>query len=297
MLKILKQIYSIVVLKKTIDIEKELQYADQQTTVGDNPYKNGEDIERKVSEKALENVGDSTSDGKHIPKRNFTEEEANEVDDYRLGLGDVKFDNEVGEKYENRMKTDMGDDFYAKRQRRLEVQANQPMYNKDTQPTDTEKGKPEDISNKFKQNLGEGTMVTGRYYDNIGKSHMIDFVVAEAKIVENAGEGYAKINLDGLGNTYANKLNSDTNKLEINENVSDVIGSYSFYLKEGNVFAVKNRSVLNENHEKNVVSDGDINKMKRLLGYKPSDFVNTKGNTRIQYVQKIKRKIQKIIQI
>ena len=267
--------------KEIIDIEKQLEYADQQTPVGDNPYKNGEDIERKISEKALENVGDSTSDGKHIPKRNMTDEEAAELDDYRLGLGDFKFDNEVGEKFENRMKTDMGDDFYAKRQRRLKVQANQPMYNKDNQPTSKGDGKPEDITNKFTQNLGESTMVTGRYVDSLNKSHMVDFVISESVIVETVNEDYFKVNLSGLGNTYANKLNTDTSKLEINENVSKVIDRYSFYLNEGKIYAVKNSGLLNENHERtNVISEGEVNKMKHLLGYQPNNFVNNKGNKR-----------------
>ena len=267
--------------KEIIDIEKQLEYADQQTPVGDNPYKNGEDIERKISEKALENVGDSTSDGKHIPKRNMTDEEAAELDDYRLGLGDFKFDNEVGEKFENRMKTDMGDDFYAKRQRRLKVQANQPMYNKDNQPTSKGDGKPEDITNKFTQNLGESTMVTGRYVDSLNKSHMIDFVISESVIVESINEDYFKVNLSGLGNTYANKLNTDTSKLEINENVSKVIDRYSFYLNEGKIYAIKNSGLLNESHEKtNLISEGEVNKMKHLLGYQPNNFVNNKGNKR-----------------
>lgn len=267
--------------KETIDVEKELQYADQQTPVGDNPYKNGEDIEKKVSEKALENVGDSTADGKHVPKRNLTDDEAKEVDDYRLGLGDVKFDNEVGEKFENRMKTDMGDDFYAKRQRRLEVQANQPMYNKDVQPTETEKEKPIDITNKFKQNLGE-SMITGKYVNSIGKTRLIDFMAADVIISESVQDDFTKISLDGLGNTYENKLNTNTNKLEINENVVEVIDSYNFYLKENKVYAVKKLSVLNENKEvANTVINENLDKMKHLLGYNPNNFVKTKGNTKI----------------
>jgi hypothetical protein len=267
--------------KDIIDVEKELQYADQQTPVGDNPYKNGEDIEKKVSEKALENVGDSTADGKHVPKRNLTDDEANEVDDYRLGLGDVKFDNEVGEKFENRMKTDMGDDFYAKRQRRLEVQANQPMYNKDVQPTGTEKEKPIDINNKFKQNLGE-SMITGKYVNEIGKTRLIDFMAADVVLSESVQDDFIKISLDGLGNTYENKLNTSTNKLEINESVVEVIDSYNFYLKENKVYAVKKLSVLNENTEmKNTVINENLDKMKHLLGYSPSKFVKTKGITKI----------------
>ena len=263
--------------KEIIDVTKQLEYADQQTTVGDNPYKAAEDIERKVSERALENQGDSTADGKHIPKRNLTTDEAKEVDDYRLGLGDYKFDNEVGEKYEERMKADMGDDFYEKRQRRLEVQANQPMYNKDQQPTETKKEDEED--NKFIQNLGENTVLTGRYFNEIGKSRMIDFNLNEAKMIgsDSINDNFFKINLNGLGNTYSNKLNESTKKLEINENVGNIIETHTFYLNEGVVYYVKNTGVLNENHEIKITNTSDIDKMKHLLGYKPSEFINTKG--------------------
>jgi peptidoglycan hydrolase-like protein with peptidoglycan-binding domain len=46
------------------------------------------------------------------------------LDDVRRRLGDVAFDGEVGKRYEDRMKADMGDERYAQRQINLKTRAN-----------------------------------------------------------------------------------------------------------------------------------------------------------------------------
>src|SRR5690606_31436234 len=94
--------------KEIIDVEKELQWKDQQTDVGDDPQKLGQDIEKKVLKvtggNALKNVGDSANDeGDEIPKRNRTTPEQDDVDMHRLGQQDLVYDNEPGKRFEDRM--------------------------------------------------------------------------------------------------------------------------------------------------------------------------------------------------
>ena len=87
--------------KEIIDVEKELQWKDQQTEVGKDPQKLGaeiEDTEIKATDaksgEALKNVGNSTNEkGDEIPKRNLTTEEQDEVNKYKLNLKDYVYDN------------------------------------------------------------------------------------------------------------------------------------------------------------------------------------------------------------
>jgi len=273
--------------KEIIDVEKDLQWKDQQTEIGKDAQKLGLDIEKSelktTGGESFKNVGDSTNEkGDEIPKRNLTTDEQEEVDLYRLGLGDVVFDNAPGQKYEDRMKKDMGDENYQARQDKLAFRAKAPMYNKDAQPV--EKGIEKNQFDKEKSGWNERTgiketMVTGRYYDDGGKSHMIDFLLGEAKIVAEANTNWKSVNLSGLGNAYANKLDGDSSKLAINESVANAIENSKFYVDENMaIFAVSGKISLIESAEvKKVVIDENINNIKHLIGYESSKFTDTTG--------------------
>lgn len=257
--------------KKTIDIEKELQWKDQQTEIGKDAQKLSSDIEKEVLKKtkgeAFENVGDSdNSKGNEIPKRNITTDEVAEVETYRRNLKDFVFDNEPGEKFEERMKADMGEENYKQRQVNQAALKAAPMYSKDVQPTRTVALKE--------------TMVTGRYYNEMGKSHMIDFQLGSAKVADNVLSEWASINLTGLGNAYANKVDSSSSKLTLNEDVESLITENKFYVdKDNNIFVIKGKKSLNEGNtsKKEVISE-ELTKIKHLLKYNPNDFTDTTGS-------------------
>jgi hypothetical protein len=273
--------------KDIIDIQKELQWKDQQTDVND-PQKLSQDIEKKEikttdaeGDEALKNVGDSANDkGDEIPKRNFTTEEQHEVDMMRNGMHSIVYDNETGKRFDDRMKADMGDDIYKMRQEQLAYKGKAPMYNKDTQPTDKGINKAQFDKNKSGWNEREGlkeSVMTGRYKDFLDKSHIVDFNLNEVKELNGTLQtGLFEIDFTGLGNSYESK--SSNNKVKVNESAVKAIGSYKFYTNGSNIFAQKNPTQkLNENEikqEKPALNE-QVDKMKHLLGYKPADFVNT----------------------
>lgn len=271
--------------KDVIDVEKELQYKDQQTDVKD-PQKLGADIEKQALKasggEALKNVGDSDNNkGDEIPKRNLTTDEQDEVDLYRKGLGDYVYDNKPSKRFEERMKKDMGDELYEKRQKKIEFEAGAPMYNKDTQPMeDSPVKKTQFDKDKSGWNERKGlkeSVVTGRYYDSLNKSHMIDFDLKEAIKLSNTTArqtGLYSIDFTGLGNSYSAK--SIDNKVIVNEGVVNILNSHKFYTNGEKVFAIKNVKQINENEAKETpVMNEQVNKMKHLSGYKPNSFVRT----------------------
>lgn len=268
--------------KEIIDVEKELQWKDQQTEIGKNPQKLGADIEKAAlkagdmkSGEALKNVGDSANDaGDEIPKRNLSKDEQDEVNLYRLGLGDLVYDNEVGKRFEDRMKADMGDKLYELRKKKLALRGKAPMYNKETQPTQNSKvnksqfDKEESGWNE-REGINEG-IITGKYNNYIGKKKFIDFNLNEVWELRTAEptEYLCEINFEGLGNLYTQKVN-------VNENFNKAITGKKFYTNGIEVFVLKN-SVKNINesklNDKPVVNEG-MNKMKHLMGYNPKDFI------------------------
>ena len=269
-------------VSKLVDIENELEYADQQTEVK-NPYELGEKLEKgevkagdMKSGEALKNVGDSANDeGDEIPKRNLSKEEQDEVNLYRLGLGDYVYDNEVGKRFEDRMKADMGDKLYKQRQDKLAFRAKAPMYNKDPQPiekttADKVQFDKEQTGWNEREGLKEG-MVTAKYRDYLGKSRIIDFNLNEVWELktDKPAEFLCNLNFDGLGNTY-------TQKVSVNENVVKAMSGNKFYTNGVEVFVLKapvqNLSESVEKTGKPVVNE-QMNKMKHLLGYNTRDFV------------------------
>ena len=271
-------------ISKIVDIENALEYNDQQTEVKD-PYELGEKLEKgeikatdAKSGEALKDVGDSANDaGDEIPKRNMTTEEADEVKKYKLNLKDYVYDNEPGKRFEDRMKADMGDENYKQRQINLEFRGKAPMYNKDPQPIEQTKAKKvqfdkEQTGWNERVGLKEG-MVSGKYFDALGKKKIVDFDLKEVVEITDVKEAekLQKLNLEGLGNTY-------TSKVSVNENVVKAMNEHKFFTDGTKVFAMKNPvQNLNENEqktEKRPVNE-QFGKMKHLLGYKPDVYMNT----------------------
>ena len=271
--------------KDIIDVEKELEWKDQQTDVND-PQKLGQDIEKTEikstdakGEEALKNVGNSANDkGDEIPKRNLTTDEQDEVNLYRNGLHSTIYDNEPNKRFEDRMKADMGDDIYKMREKQLAFKGKAPMYNKDTQPIDDGIEKSQFDKNKSGWNDREGlkeSMITGRYIDALGKRRLIEFRLNEAVVSENT-EDFFVLDFTGLGNTYNNK--TVDNKVTVNETVVSAIDSHKFYTDGKSVVAVKNPvQNLNESDQREMKMpvNEQMEKMKHLLGYKPDSFTNT----------------------
>jgi len=272
--------------KEIIDIEKELQWKDQQTDVPKDPQKLGLDIEKKeikttdaTGDEHLKNVGDSTNDeGDEIPKRNMTDDEQNEVDMMRLGQHSLVYDNEPSKRFEDRMKADMGDKVYKMRQDQMEYRSKMPTYNKDNQPV--QDGEPEKYQfNKEKATYNKQTginesIVSGKYFDVLNKRRIIDFKLNETVEIVNEkdAEKYFELNFAGMGNTY-------TNKVDVNESVVKAISTYKFYTDGSTVYRMKTPTQkLNEASQKTKpVINEQFEKMKHLTGYKPSNFVDTKN--------------------
>ena len=272
-------------VSKLVDIENALEYSDQQTEVKD-PYKLGQDIEKTAiksgdmeSGEALKNVGNSSNEnGDEIPKRNLSDEEMDDVNNYRLGLGDYIYDNEPGERFEKRMEKDMGKRNYDLRKKKIEARSNNNLYNKTTQPTDNGIDMVQYNKEKSGWNDREGikeSIVSGKYFDDLGKKRIIDFKLNEArklfdvKAIDNLHE----ISLEGMGNSY-------TSKVDINEDVVKSITENKYYTNGQDVFVVKNPvQKLNENgqvNEKRPINN-DFEKMKHLLNFNSNTFVDTKN--------------------
>jgi hypothetical protein len=278
--------------KEIIDVEKELQWKDQQTDVPKDPQKLGMDIEKKsikvtdaTGDEHLKNVGDSANDeGDEIPKRNLKTKEQEEVDMYRLGQQSLVYDNEPGKRFEDRMKADMGENMSKIREKQLKFRGEAPMYNKDPQPVeDTTAKKVQFDKEQTGWNEREGlkeSMITGRYKDILGKRRLIDFTLNEVEILKTPDgtarqTGLFKLDFTGLGNAYNSK--TVDYKVSVNESVANVLNTYSFYTDSEKVFAMKNpaqKLTEGEVKEKPVVNE-QVDKMKHLLGYKPESFTNT----------------------
>ena len=273
--------------KEIIDIEKELEYKDQQTNVGDDPQKLGNDIEKKALSinkgNALKNVGNSdNNDGDEIIKRNIDGEEQEEVNMYRLGQQDLVYDNKPSQRFEDRRKADMGETLYKQGEDKKKFRALAPMYNKDPQPIEQTTAKKVQFDKEqtgWNERVGlKEHMISGRYRDLLNKSHIIDFTLNEVVLTTSTDELF-KLDFTGLGNAYVSR--TIDNKVNVNENVSDALTSHTYYTDGKEVFAIKNPKVnLNENTNTKPVVNEQVNKMKHLLGYKPDSFVNT-NNTKI----------------
>lgn len=259
--------------KEVINVEKELQWKDQQTNVNKNPYKAAEDIEKDVLKRtkgeALKNVGNSANEkGDEIPKRNLTDNEYDEVKKIRKGMEDWIFDNEPDKRFVERMKNDMGEEKYKEREEKIKYNAKAPMYNKDTQPIDNGIKKVQYDKEKSGWNEREGldeSVVTGKYVDLLNKIKYINFRLNEAKVIKNNEDDMFQLDLSGLGNTLSNNG-------EINENLNTVLKNLQFFTDGVNVFYKLGKTNISEN-----VKTDSLDKMKHLLGYNPNNYINTKN--------------------
>jgi hypothetical protein len=274
--------------KEIINIEKELEYADQQTDVPADPQKLAQDIEKNeiktTKGEAFKNVGNSTNDkGDEIPKRNMTTPEQDEVNLYRKGMHSLVYDNKPDQRFEDRMKADMGDAVYEIREKQMDAFGKAPMYNKEAQPTQqTQAARTEFDKEKSGWNDPKGlseSMITGRYRNELNKSKIIDFQLNEVKFLrqtsEKTMEALFPLDFTGLGNTLNGK--TEDYKVSVNETVVSILDENKFYTDGKQIFAIKNpKQNLNEAEIKaKPVVNEEFNKMKHLLGYKGTDFVST----------------------
>lgn len=248
-------------------------YIEQDLDKVQKDAKTAEEIEKaalaKVQPKdsGLKNVGDSTNaQGNEIPKRNLTKDEMLALAMNRGdGMHNIVYDNKPSQRFEDRLKQDMGEDQYKLRQEKMKYKEDMPMYNKESQPT--ESGNAIEQDNKFKKGFNNESF-TGKYTDDFGKNKLVEFVVDDVAEVESVNEGY-KLNLEGLGNKYTQKINE-------NKNFADIVNEFDFYLVENTVVKTKKttgeaaKGVINEN----------LKKMEHLMGYNSKDFVNTKKSVK-----------------
>ena len=139
-----------------------------------------------------------------------------------------------------------------------------PMYNKDTQPT--EKGLDQTQSNKFKDKYNAEDMnenITGIYLDEQGKRKFIEFKISNVKEATTIDESYVKLELSGMGNLYANKLN-ENKELPIKQFLKNEIETFNFYVKEGQIFKSEKKKTNESSNKEN------ISKMLKLMNYNPT---------------------------
>lgn len=249
-------------------LNSELRAKEEIEEVPNNPYKYGEDIEKEKLKQngfnSFDNVGNSTNDNnKEIPKRNATDEESDQImKDRGLGMQDIVYDNEPDERFEERMKSDMGEDIYKQREEKMKYRSEAPMYNKETQPTD--KGNKNLQYDKY---IKENQSVSAKYFNEFNKRKVISFNINEA-IDSEKPEG-VKLNFDGMGNTY-------TSKVTENAQMRNLMDSFNYYLNGNKIIRVPSgRQSLTEGVKtKNPINE-QIQKMMRLSGYKPSEYVDT----------------------
>ena len=259
--------------------QKELRADDQYTEV-DDPQKLSQDIEKdKIKQnkgESFENVGNSTNDNnKEIPKRNHTNEESDQVSlDRGKGMHDIVYDNEPDERFEERMKKDMGEEIYKLRQDKMDYRKDAPMYNKDTQPVDDKtidkvQYEKEKAGWNQKKGFHNESTLTGKYKDEFGNTKFVDFKLNETNEVEAVESEWYKLNLHGLGNIY-------TQKVQENTDMRDFMNSFDFYFNGKNVVKTKSSvGVINESTEEKPIVNEGLEKMKKLWGYDPSKHVGT----------------------
>jgi len=258
--------------KEIINVEKELQWKDQQTDVKD-PKKITNDLEKNelknTKGESFKNVGDSANyKGDEIPKRNLTTEEQDEVDLYRLGMQDLVYDNNPGKKFEERMKNDIGEKLYKGREAKLKFRAEAPLYNKDTQPT--ENGQKKNQYNKYsdvqdnKKSIKE-SIISGKFINKIGKKELVHFNLTEVyKLNENVNNEYMPLDFTGM-------------VISLNENVNNFISNNKFVTDGKKVFYLKKQDEnKNINNNNNDLILENFDKIQHLLNYNPKNFVDTK---------------------
>lgn len=231
------------IFKREVNKVNDIEYSKKDITHIDNPKKLSQDIVDNVMKNTkgepLKNVGNSSNEnGDEVLKRNLTDDESELWDKMREGMHTIKYSTPPDEKFEKRMKRDMGDDLYKKRQLNVEYNKDIPMYNKDKQPV-----------------VGE-SVLCGVYKDMFDKKQFVVIEPEKVKLVSKVNEDYTKITIDGLGNFYDNKYS-------LNESLFNATRNIDFYInKNNNIVAIK-KSTLNESKE--VIKNKD--KMMKLINF------------------------------
>ena len=180
----------------------------------------------------------------------------------------------------------MGEENYKLRKKRQEFEAEAPMYNKDTFPT--EKGIKKDQFDKNKSGWNDRfgiseNMLSGAYINALGNRKVITFKLNEVNLLEQKNNDLYKLNFNGLGNLY-------NNYGQLNETFVTVTKKYEFYTDGEKVFALEMKNI-SENKEKNdlIIEENEYSKIKHLMGYDPNKFRNTKLNKKVTEVFKMKK--------
>lgn len=177
-----------------------------------------------------------------------------EYDKITKGMEDLDYDIEPSENFVERAKKDMGDDMYNKGRERVKMKSEQPLYNKDTQPTEDSKS--------YKKKFQESHSVSGKYTDQFNRVKLVDFRLDESVHTENT-DNYNKLSFTGIGNTYSNKG-------ELNESVKTLLEDYEFY------YDSVNDSIYHTNKNIQMDESIDISKYNHLMGYNTKKFISTK---------------------
>ena len=214
---------------------------------------------KAVSAEELEKAALKKFDDKKLVKRNNTPEEDKALNMNRGdGMQDLNFDNKPSEKFEDRMKADMGDDIYKARQDKMAMKADMSMYKKETQPTG---GESKD--NKFAKKYNSEDMnetLSASYFDSMGKRRIVEFKINDVKPTATVDNTFVKLEMSGFGNQYNNKVNENTY-------VTTELDKYNFYIKGSEIFKSEKVSINESKHDEN------YKKMLHLMNYNPTKYV------------------------
>jgi len=205
--------------------------------------KSSQDLEKEQMSKEFKPV-------KFDQKEDFT----SEYDKITKGMEDLDYDIEPSDKYKDRVKKEMGEELYNKGRERVVMKSEQPLYNKDTQPTQD--------NVKYKKSFKESYHVSAKYKDQFSKINIVDFKLNESLYSDNV-DNFIELSIAGIGNTY-------TNKVELNESVKNILDEYTFYYD--NV----NKNIYHKNNIVNIDESLNINKFKHLALYNPNKYVSNK---------------------
>lgn len=228
-----------------IKINKEISDSVKKATEKqkEDKIKSSEDLEKEQMKGEFKPV-------KFDQKEDFT----SEYDKITKGMEDLDYDIEPSDKFKERVKNEMGEEIYDKGRERVALKSAQPLYNKDTQPTQD--------ADKYKKKFEESYHVSGKYKDMFNKIKIVDFRLDESTYNEEI-DNFIKLNVAGIGNTYSNKV-------ELNESVKNILEEYTFYYDD------KNDIIYHKMNTININEGVDLSKFKHLSGYNPTKYVSTK---------------------
>jgi hypothetical protein len=215
-----------------------------------------EKIEKDALKKYDEKKG-ITGD-KQVKRINSKEEDKQLNMNRGGGMQDIVYDNKPSEKFEDRMKKDMGEDIYKARQEKMKMQADAPMYNKETQPTG---GEVKD--NKFAKKHNAEDMnetLSASYVDIFKKRKIVEFKFNDAKLIDVVTNEFTKLEMSGFGNQFNNRVNE-------NAQVKTELEKYSFYIKDQEIFKIEKSKV-----DESATTDA-FKKMLHLMNYNPTKYV------------------------